>query len=87
MGGSQPDFSDFSDSDFGLINPHIGKIGKISPSLSAHLVNENLRFCMCDAFVGVVIEFHHLLKVFEIIFINLEIILKNLKNFQIFPIF
>ena len=42
---------------------------------------------MYDAFVGVVIEFHHLLKVFEIIFINLEIIFKNLKNFQIFPIF
>ena len=27
-GGGQPDFSDFSDPDFGKINFHIGKIGK-----------------------------------------------------------
>ena len=27
-GGGQPDFSDFSDPDFGKINIHIGKIGK-----------------------------------------------------------
>ena len=28
LGGGQPDFSDFSDPDFGKINFHIGEIGK-----------------------------------------------------------